>query len=260
MLSVKEKSMLAEYVRENNLHRTNVMSKEVYPKEGIYTKYIKRILDIIVSLVVLIITCPVNICIGICTYFDVGQPIFFLQKRYGKNGKSFRIVKFRNMTNEKDADGNLLPMNQRVTNIGAFMRITSLDELLNFWSILKGDMSIIGPRPLAEVYWNRYSERHKARHLVRPGLECPNLFHGGHNNGWHEQFENDIWYVEHISFLTDCRMLLCLLKMVFDKKTRKEHAVKGIGDFMGYDENGHAFSANDIPQKYLDMIYEKRGR
>ena len=140
------------------------------------------------------------------------------------------------------------------------MRITSLDELLNFWSILKGDMSIIGPRPLAEVYWNRYSERHKARHLVRPGLECPNLFHGGHNNGWHEQFENDIWYVEHISFLTDCRMLLCLLKMVFDKKTRKEHAVKGIGDFMGYDENGHAFSANDIPQKYLDMMYEKRRR
>ena len=109
MLSVKEKSMLAEYVRENNLHRTNVMSKEVYPKEGIYSKYIKRILDIIVSLVVLIITCPVNICIGICTYFDVGQPIFFLQKRYGKNGKSFRMVKFRNMTNEKDADGNLLP-------------------------------------------------------------------------------------------------------------------------------------------------------
>ena len=170
------------------------------------------------------------------------------------------IIKFRSMTNKKDEYGNLLPINKRVTKFGAFVRKTSLDELLNFWSILKGDMSLIGPRPLATIYLDRYSERHKARHMVKPGLECPNLKFGGYGHGWHEQFENDVWYVENVSFFVDCKMFLCLCKMVFDKEIRKNHAVTGPGDFIGYDDNGIAFGANNIPPQYLNLLCQKRGK
>lgn len=187
-------------------------------KHTFYSRYIKRLLDIIFSLLALIITLPVNIVIGIITFWDVGKPIFFHQKRVGKDLKIFTIIKFRNMRELYDENGVLLPPDQRVTPFGKFVRRTSLDELLNFFSILKGDMSLIGPRPLLPEYISFYSERQLMRHAVRPGLECPTLVKRDHSRTWEEQFEDDIWYVEHLSFLTDCRMLLALVRLVFDKK------------------------------------------
>lgn len=256
MLTIEERNKLAIYVKKNNLHKVNLGAKRVNPQKGIYLCYVKRLIDIAVSLCALIFTFPINVMIGIGIFFDVGNPIFFRQERPGKDEKMFTMIKFRSMTNGKDERGNLLPIRQRVTKFGSFIRRTSLDELLNFWSILKGDMSVIGPRPLATIYLDRYSERHKARHKVRPGLECPNLKFGGYGHGWQEQFENDVWYVENVSFFVDCKMFLCLFKMVFDKDMRKNHAVTGAGDFIGYDDNGIAFGANNIPTKYLELIYQ----
>lgn len=161
-------------------------------KHTFYSRYIKRLLDIIFSLLALIITLPVNIVIGIITFWDVGKPIFFHQKRVGKDLKIFTIIKFRNMRELYDENGVLLPPDQRVTPFGKFVRRTSLDELLNFFSILKGDMSLIGPRPLLPEYISFYSERQLMRHAVRPGLECPTLVKRDHSRTWEEQFEDDI--------------------------------------------------------------------
>lgn len=241
---------------EKNREMVNKQSASVHPRKSFYAKYIKRIIDIIIVLPVFIILLPVNLIIGIVTYFDVGRPIFFKQKRTGKDGKPFYLVKFRNMTNEQDEFGNLLPPSQRVTRWGAFARKYSLDELLNFWSILKGDMTIIGPRPLPSSFDERYSERHKMRTAVKPGLECPSLDTKMSVRLYQEQFENDIWYVEHISFLTDIKMMFALVKLVFNSKERGDHANVGGGDFVGYDDNGIAFSMRRIPEKY-EKAYQK---
>lgn len=258
MISMEEKQFIADYVREKNINKVNCMDLEVHLQNTIYSKYIKRVLDILISLICLIIVFPVNMILALCTFIDVGFPIFFRQVRPGKDGSPFLLIKFRNMTNETDEYGNLLPINKRVTKFGAFVRKYSLDELLNFWSILKGDMSVIGPRPLAEVYVNRYSKRHHCRHAVRPGLECPNIEKKGYSSGWHEQFENDVWYVENVSFVNDCKAFFFLIRMVFDQKERKRHAVIGVGDFIGYDEDGVAFGANEIPDKYSKLLEEIR--
>ena len=254
MISQEEKNLIAEYVKKRNLDKVNRLSNPVHVKNTLYVRYVKRFLDIIISVVAIIVTFPINIIIGICTYFDVGRPIFFAQKRPGKDGKLFTLVKFRNMRNAVDEKGYWLPVSERVTKFGSFVRKTSLDELLNFYSILKGDMSLIGPRPLAELYWSRYSNRHIKRHCVLPGLECPNMKSQGYSDGWHSQFENDIWYVENVSFSVDCQLIFLLFRMVFDSKVRKQHAATGVGDFIGYDDNGKAFGANSIPQQYLDML------
>ena len=242
--------LIAQMAARDNLARVNQNSQTVIPKTGIYSEYIKRILDLIIIIPVFIILIPVNFFIGIITFFDVGIPIFFRQERTGKNGKHFYLVKFRNMTNDKDEFGNFLPPSQRVTKFGKFVRKYSLDELLNFWSILKGDMSIIGPRPLPSSFDERYSERHKMRTAVRPGLECPSLEAGHHVRLYQEQFENDIWYVENISFVTDVKMMLALFRMVLNSNERGDHASVGGGELVGYDENGNAFSMRRIPEKY----------
>ena len=234
----------------DNLERVNKESKGVKVKKSFYSKHLKRIIDLIIVIPVFIVLLPLNFIIGIITYFDVGMPIFFKQERTGKEGKHFNLIKFRNMTNEKDEFGNLLPPSQRVTKFGKFVRKYSLDELLNFWSILKGDMSIIGPRPLPSSFDERYSNRHRMRNAVRPGLECPSINTDGHVRLYQEQFENDIWYVENISFLTDIKMVIALFRMVFNSSERGDHASVGGGEFVGYDENGRAFSMRMIPKKY----------
>ncbi len=202
-------------------------------KDLIYVRYIKRVLDIVIALVVLVIMSPVNLVLAVCTYFDVGWPILFHQERTGKDGMVFQIIKFRNMTNETDEKGNLLPPEQRVTKFGRFVRSTSLDELLNFWCILKGDMSLIGPRPLLTIYLPRYTERQRLRLKVKPGLECPSIKDRGHLRSWEEQFEDDVWYVEHISFLTDCRMFLRLIQMVFNKNDAERRGKAERSEFLG---------------------------
>ena len=239
------------------MERVNRESKQVIPKTGFYVRYGKRVVDFIVALLAFIVFSPLNIILAICTFFDVGSPIIFRQTRIGKDGKEFQIVKFRNMTNEKDTDGNLLPASQRVTKFGKIVRKYSLDELMNFWSVLKGDMSIIGPRPLPVFFNERYSERHRMRNVVRPGLECPRMLRDENVPRYHEQFENDIWYVENISFVTDIKMVVMLFKMTFNTKYRKIGS-EGGSYFVGYDENNHATSLKMVCKKHpeYEMEYE----
>lgn len=248
---------VAKEVAADNLAFVNENDKSVTPKNSIYARYIKRLLDIVISAIALLITLPINLVLAIVTYFDVGRPIIFRQKRIGKDGKKFTIIKFRNMTNDTNEEGELLPPNQRVTKWGGFVRRTSLDELLNFYNVLKGDMSLIGPRPLAIEYEERYSERHKMRYAIRPGLECPNIISKGGKYKWSDQFENDIYYVENISFLLDVKMLLALIGMVFN---RKSNAVRGNavrGSFIGYYKNGESINSRRVPLHYVMDALEK---
>lgn len=249
--------LIADRMAEERLKKVNQYSKNVLPKNTFYTRYGKRILDIILSGAVLSITLSINIVIGIITYFDVGRPIFFRQKRLGQNGKEFYIIKFRNMKNLFDEKGEMLPPKQRVTKFGSFVRKTSLDELLNFWSIFKGDMSIIGPRPLVPEYGARYSERHKMRMAVKPGLECPPYKDLKHVWSWNEQFENDIWYVENVSFMTDCYMIWRLFKFMINKESVITRTKALRGPFTGYSEEGKAISLNDLSQMEIDRYLDE---
>lgn len=249
---------IADRLAEDRLDLINAKCKPVHKSKHVfYIKYVKRGIDIVVSALALIITLPINLIIGIITFFDVGTPIFFSQTRVGKNGKPFQLIKFRNMRNTTDENGELLHASLRVTKFGKFVRKTSLDELLNFWSILKGDMSLIGPRPLVPEYVSRYNVRHYQRLSVRPGLECPPRNRATILENWQEQFENDIWYVENVSFKTDCKMIIMLFRFAFDKKaTAARSSVATKGSFMGYDENGNAINLEAVPQEYIDFYEE----
>ena len=249
---------LARTIAEDTLDIVNRNSRPVKPRRSFYTKYGKRMIDIVLSGCALIITAPVNLALAVCTYFDVGSPIIFRQKRPGMDGRVFTIVKFRNMTNEKDASGNLLPANERVTKFGKFVRKTSLDELMNFWSVFKGDMSLIGPRPLALSYTDRFSERHRMRNAVRPGLECPILKRPDHKLTWAEQFENDVYYVENLSLGLDLKMVLALVGMVFNKKSTAMRGAAVRGSFMGYNADGTSVNSQRVPAKYVNAVLEAK--
>ena len=255
-----ERMILADYIAQDNLAHASAVAAPVRVKDTFYTRYGKRALDILISGLALLVTLPINLIIAVVTFFDVGSPIFFHQKRIGRNCETFEIIKFRNMTNATDANGVLLPPKERVTKWGKFVRKTSLDELLNFWSIFKGDMSLIGPRPLVGRYLPRYSDRHRMRHAVRPGLECPCIvkqeFEG---TKWEHQFENDIWYVENVSFLTDIKMILGLVRMVVDPKSTASRSTAVGGSFMGYNAEGKAITNLEIEQKYIDRMYAEYG-
>lgn len=245
LVSLQEQET-SQLLKEQNLGLVNQISKKVYPKTTIYVKYIKRLLDLAISLPVFVFLLPLNAVFAACTFFDVGKPILYKQSRVGRNGRSFIITKFRNMNNDTDDNGRLLPADFRVSKFGKIMRKFSFDELLNFWNILKGDMSIIGPRPVPIFFANRMSDRHKMRHYVRPGLECPRMINSfditsKKISAYHVQFENDIWYVENVSFLTDLKMLLHLFKMTFSMKKRGSQASHS-SYFVGYDDEGYALS------------------
>ena len=173
------------------------------------------------------------------------------------NGKTFTIVKFRNMTNATDENGNLLPAKERVTKMGEFVRKTSLDELMNFWSVFKGDMSLIGPRPLATNYTSRFSDRHKRRDAVRPGLECPFLTPADHKRTWTEQFENDIYYVENLSFKLDVRMVIALFKAVFERRSSSMRGAALRGSFVGYYADGSSINSKHVPEKYVRLALQQ---
>lgn len=254
-LTKAQRWRIADWLAEDRLPEINSKQEPVHPRQSIYTRYIKRLIDIVVSLLAVIVTLPINFIIGIITFFDVGRPIFFKQKRLGLHGKMFEIVKFRNMKNTTDERGELLPPSERVTRWGKFVRKSSLDELLNFWSILKGDMSIIGPRPLLPEHYSRFSNRHKARFCVRPGLECPPREKLDHVWTLQEQFENDVWYVEHVSFKTDLHMFIRLIQFALDRKSAAARANSKRGIFMGYDEKGTAINLNEVPDEYIERAF-----
>ena len=183
-----------------------------------YAKYIKRILDLILSLMALIVLMPLMIIIGILVRINLGSPIIFKQKRPGKDEKIFTLYKFRTMTDEKDEKGKLLPDSQRLTKFGKFLRSTSLDELPELINILKGDMSIVGPRPLLVEYLKLYNEEQKHRHDVRPGLTGLAQTSGRNAITWEEKFEKDIEYVHNISFIGDVKIIIKTAIKVFKRE------------------------------------------
>ena len=177
---------------------------------------IKRIFDLAASLIALILLSPILALLIICLHFaNKGAGVFFTQPRPGKNEKIFDVIKFKTMTDEKDKDGNLLPDALRITTIGKLVRSTSLDEFPQLINVLKGDMALIGPRPLLVQYLPLYSERQARRHEVRPGITGWAQINGRNTIGWQQKFEYDVWYVEHISCLLDLKILFLTIKKVF---------------------------------------------
>ena len=180
-----------------------------------YKNFFKPLLDKLFSLVLIIIFLPIMILIGIAIYLWDKKPIIFTQERPGYKGKIFKIYKFRTMTNEKDENGNLLPDEKRLKGIGKFIRSTSLDELPQLFNVLKGDMSFVGPRPLLVKYLPLYNDRQKKRHDVKPGITGWAQVNGRNAISWEQKFEYDVWYVEHISFLLDMKILwMTFLKVI----------------------------------------------
>lgn len=183
-----------------------------------YAKYIKRILDLILSLMALILLMPLMIIIGILVRINLGSPIIFKQKRPGKNEKTFTLYKFRTMTDKRDIDGNLLPDEYRLTKFGKFLRSTSLDELPELINIIKGDMAIVGPRPLLVEYLPYYTEEEKHRHDVRPGLTGLAQVNGRNVLQWKERFSFDLQYVKNITFKNDMTIIFKTIGKVIKKE------------------------------------------
>lgn len=182
---------------------------------NLYKNFLKRTCDIIVSgNLLLVLFMPLSIVTLWLHIVNNGAGAFFCQERPGKNGKIFKVVKFKTMNDKRDAQGNLLPDEKRLTKVGRFIRSTSIDELPQLWNVLKGDMSLIGPRPLLVQYLPLYSQEQARRHEVRPGITGWAQCHGRNAISWKKKFELDIWYVDHISFLTDCKVVLTTIKKV----------------------------------------------
>lgn len=182
-----------------------------------YAKYIKRMLDFALSLAALIILSPVLLAIAILVRCNLGNPVFFLQDRVGKSEKTFTMYKFRTMSDKRASDGQLLPDEQRHTKLGDFLRSTSLDELPELFNILKGDLSIVGPRPLLPSYLPYYTEAERIRHTVRGGLTQPEVLYGLVNPTWEEQFRYEIEYARNVTFMTDMRIILATISIVFKR-------------------------------------------
>ena len=181
-------------------------------KDGIYCRYIKRLLDILLSGCALVVLLPVLLIVAILVRIKLGSPVIFCQERPGKDEKIFRMYKFRSMTDERDEDGNLLPDEVRLTRFGRLLRSTSLDELPELWNIFKGDMSVVGPRPLLVKYLPLYNEEQRHRHDVRPGLTGLAQVSGRNAITWEEKFFHDVRYVENVSFFLDVQIVISTVK------------------------------------------------
>jgi len=199
-----------------------------------YRLYVKRFLDFWMSLIVLIIVSPILLVVTIWLHFaNKGAGAFFFQKRPGKNSKIFKVIKFKTMTDERDADGNLLPDEVRLTKVGRFVRSTSIDELPQLINVLKGDMSLIGPRPLLVQYLPLYSKEQMRRHEVRPGISGWAQCHGRNQISWTEKFKLDVWYVDHLSFITDLQVIMITIKKVLFREDINSDNDATMEDFDG---------------------------
>lgn len=195
-------------------------------KHSFYAKYIKRVLDIVLSLVGIVLLSPMMLIIAILVRVKLGSPVVFRQMRPGKDEKIFALYKFRTMTEERDREGKLLPDEERLTGFGKKLRSSSLDELPELINILKGEMSIVGPRPLLVEYLPYYTKEERHRHDVRPGLTGLAQVEGRNVMSWDKRFATDIFYINHISFLTDLRIIQKTIRKVIQKEdilTGKEH-------------------------------------
>lgn len=184
-----------------------------------YRRFFKRFIDLTASSGVLILFSPVLLTVAVLLhFFNEGAGVFFLQERPGYRGRPFKIVKFKTMNERRGPDGRLLPDKQRITRFGAFVRNSSIDELPQLWNVLRGDMSLIGPRPLLMDYLPLYSTEQMRRHDVRPGITGWAQCHGRNNLSWAEKFRLDVWYVDNISFRTDCSVVWATLRKVLGHK------------------------------------------
>lgn len=182
---------------------------------GIYSKFVKRPMDFFLAVIAAIIISPIFIIIALLVRLKLGSPIFFKQARPGRNEKIFMMYKFRTMTDQRDEQGELLPDSIRLTRFGRMLRSTSLDELPELFNIIKGDMSLVGPRPLLVQYLPLYNERQRLRHSVRPGLSGLAQINGRNAISWEDKFDLDIEYVNHVSFVGDWKIIFLTLKKVF---------------------------------------------
>ncbi len=211
------------------------MQTDIKPikKNGLYTKYFKRTMDFILSLAALIVLSPVLLVTAILVCIKLGSPVIFKQKRPGHNEKIFMMYKFRTMTDEKDENGELQPDEVRLTKFGRLLRSTSLDELPGLFNILKGDMSIIGPRPLLVQYLPLYNEHQRRRHEVRPGLSGLAQVNGRNAISWEEKFDLDVEYVDNITFIGDWEIILKTLAKVFKREGISSESAATMEAFKG---------------------------
>lgn len=199
-----------------------------------YAHFFKRFFDFWISLIALICISPILIVVTIWLHFaNKGAGAFFFQERPGKDGKIFKVIKFKTMTDERDASGNLLPDADRLTRVGTFVRSTSIDELPQLINVLKGDMALIGPRPLLVQYLPLYSKEQMRRHDVRPGISGWAQCHGRNQISWTEKFKLDVWYVDHLSLLTDLKVIFITIKKVFFRKDINSDNDATMEDFNG---------------------------
>lgn len=201
---------------------------------NLYKSFFKRGIDIIASAGGLVVVSPILAITTIWLHFaNKGAGAFFLQERPGKNSKIFKVVKFKTMTDERDANGELLKDAQRLTKVGRFVRSTSIDELPQLWNVLKGDMSLIGPRPLLVKYLSRYTPEQARRHEVRPGITGWAQVNGRNNISWDQKFALDVYYVDHLSFALDCKVILTTVKKVFMREDISATGEATIKEFFG---------------------------
>lgn len=205
-----------------------------------YAKYLKRVLDFCLSLLALVILSPLLLILTIVGAVAMGGNPFFTQERPGKDEKIFKLIKFRTMNNKKDENGNLLPDEKRLTAYGKWLRSTSLDELLELFNILKGDMSFVGPRPLLVRYLERYNAEQRRRHEVRPGLTGLAQVKGRNALTWEDKFRYDVEYVDHISFVNDIKIILKTIKSVLERKGITSETSATMEEFEGTEETKSA--------------------
>src|SRR5690554_5257140 len=208
------------------------MSENKIVKKTLYSRIFKRFIDIFVSFISILILSPIMLIIALLVWKFLGSPIVFTQKRPGKNEKIFKIYKFRTMSNKTDKDGKLLPDSMRLTKFGKILRATSLDELPELFNILKGDMSLVGPRPLSVKYLPYYTDEEKIRHNVRPGLTGLAQIKGRNNLNWDEKLKYDIEYVKNLSFLLDIKIIILTFIKIFKTTDVVE---RGVGENIDFD-------------------------
>ena len=200
---------------------------------NLYRRIGKRIFDIVLSLILLFLTFPVILVCSILVRLTMGSPVFFIQKRPGRNEKIFALVKLRTMQNFKDEKGFLLPDKDRLTKLGRFLRSTSIDELPELWNVVIGEMSLVGPRPLLPQYLTRYSEKQSRRHKVLPGLTGLAQINGRNNLDWNRKFELDIYYVDNVSFLLDIKIICITAVRILLRKNISKSGHSTTPEFQG---------------------------